>query len=174
MRIYRGKIELTVEEILGGLMKGGLIEVEPGSQEEARKDLESVLIEYSRMAREINDKAKDIAQKRGLDYSAIGRLRRGMAKEHNFGLDDDALDYIVQQMIEIMFSSHHVEEVFGEDHELNRAIAPILRKNMSIDEELDREVREKIKHLEDAEGTVNWEIEYQQRKEELERLKKLK
>ena len=174
MRIYRGKIESTAEEVLKCLVKGSLIEVEPANMEEAQKDLESVMLEYSRMAREINDKAKDMAQKRGLEYSALGRLRRGMAKERNFGLDDDALDYIVQQMIEIMLSSPHVEEVFGEDHELNRAIAPVMRKNMSVDEELDREVRQKIKHLEDAEGTVSWEIEYKQKKEELERLKKLK
>jgi hypothetical protein len=174
MRIYRGKIEPAALEILDRLIKDNLVEVEPSEVDEARKDLESVLLEYGRMAREINETAKDMADKRGIDYSALGRIRRSLAKERNFGMDDDALEYIVSQMIEIMLSSGHVEEVFGEDHELNKAISPILRKHMSVTEELDKEVRKQIKNLEDAEGTVSWEVEYQRKKDELERLKKLK
>jgi len=174
MKIYRGRIEAAATEILERLVKDGLVEVAQEEMEEARKDLESVLNEYTRMDREIGEKAKDAAAKRGLDYSQIAKLRRSLAKEHSFGIDDEALDYIVQQMIEIMLSSVHVGEVFGEDHELNRAIVPILRKHMGVDEEVDKEVRQKLKHLEDAEGGATWEIEYQRKKEELERLKKLK
>ena len=174
MRIYRTRIAPTATEVLSTLIKKGLIEVLPESMEEARKDLESVLNEYSRMDREINDTAKELVSKRGLEYSSIGRIKRSLAKERNFGIDDESLDYIVSQMIEIMLSSVHVEEVFGEDHELNKAIAPVMRKIMSMEEELDKEVRQKIKHLEDAEGTMDWEIEYKRKKEELERLKRLK
>ena len=173
MRIYRGRIEPAAHELITRLMKDSLVEIEAGEVEEAQKDLESVLNEYSRMEREINETAKDIVQKRGLEYSALGRLRRGLARERSFGLDDDALEYIVQQMIEIMLSSRHVDEVYAEDHELNRAIVPIMRKHMSVDEEVDKEVRQKIRHLESSEGTVDWEIEYRRKKEELERLKKL-
>jgi hypothetical protein len=174
MRIYRGKIEPAALEILDRLIRDKLVEVAPEEVDEARKDLESVLLEYGRMEREINETAKDMVHKRGLEYGAMGRIRRSLAKERNFGIDDEALDYIVSQMIEIMLSSVHVDEVYGEDHDLNKTIAPILRKHMSMEEELDREVRKKIKHLEDAEGTVSWELEYQRKKEELERLKKLK
>ncbi len=174
MRIYRGKVEPAALEVLDRLIKNKMVEVDPGEIDEARKDLESVLLEYMRMHRELNETAKDMADKRGLDYSALGRIRRSLAKERNFGLDDDALDYIIEQMIEIMLSSGHVDEVWGEDHELNKTIAPILKKHMNIGEEVDKEVRKQIKNLEDAEGTVSWEVEYQRKKEELERLKKLK
>jgi hypothetical protein len=173
MRIYRGRIEPAAQEIVTQLTEMNLVEISPDELEEARKDLESVLNEYGRMEREISEKAKEAAQARGLEYSAIAKLKRNLAKERNFGLEDEALDYITSQMIEIMMSSVHVEEVFGEDHEINRVIAPILRKHMAVDEELDREVRQKIKHLEDAEGTLDWEIEYKRKKEELERLKRL-
>ncbi len=174
MRIYRGKVEPAALEILDRLIKENLVEVDPAEIDEARKDLESVLLEYMRMHREINEAAKDMADKRGLDYSALGRIRRNLAKERNFGMDDEGLDYIIEQMIEIMFSSGHVDEVWGEDHVLNKAIAPILKKHMNITEEVDKEVRKQIKNLEDAEGTVSWEVEYQQKKDKLERLKKLK
>jgi len=173
MRIYRGKIEPACQEILDRLLAEGLVEISGEMNEEARKDLESVLSEYSRMEREISEAAKDQAQKKGLDYGSVGRLRRSLAKERAFGIDDEAIDYPVQQMIEIMMSTPHVDEVFAQDHELNRAIVPILRKHMAAEEELDKEVRKKLKHLEDAEGTVSWEIEYQRKKEELERLKRL-
>jgi uncharacterized protein len=173
MRIYRGKIEPTAQEITRALTKQGLVEVNPEDREEFQKDLESVMSEYQRMARAINEQAKDIAGKRGLPHSAVGKIRRGLSQEKNFKLDDDALDYIVEQMIEIMFNSSNVEEVFGEDHEINKIVAPIIKKNMNVDEEIDLEVRKKIKHLEDAEGTRNWELEYARRKAELERLKKL-
>ena len=174
MRIYRGRIEPAIQEIAKTLVKLGMIEVSADLLDEVRKDLESVLTEYQRMEREINERAKDLIAKRGLTYSSIGKLKRALAQEKNFKLDDDALDYIVEQMIEIMFSSAHVEEVFGEDHDINRIIAPIMRKHMSIDDDLDKEVRQKIKHLQDAEGTMNWEFEYSRVKADLERLKKLK
>ncbi len=174
MRIYRGRIEPAAMDIAKALIKKEMIEVPQELIDEVQKDLESVLFEYQRMEREINERAKDLIAKRGLTYSSIGKLKRALAQEKSFKIDDEALDYVVEQMIEIMFSSQHVEEVFGEDHEINRIIAPILRKHMSIDDDLDKEVRQKIKHLQDAEGTMNWEFEYSRVKADLERLKKLK
>ncbi len=174
MKFYRGKIEIIAREILDSLIKENVVEIAPELVDETCKDLESVLLEYNRMDREISERAKEAAAKQGLDYSAVNRLRRSMAQSKAFGIDDEALDYVVHQMIEIMLSSNHVEEVFGQDHDLNRIMAPILRKHMSTEEEVDREVRQKLKNLEAAEGTVSWEIEYRRKKEELERLKKLK
>ncbi len=173
MRIYRGRIEPTSDEIVKKLIKEEMVEIEPDQVDEVKKDIESVLNEYLRMEREINDKAKDIVARQDTGYSAIGRIKRGLAKEKNFGMEDDALDYIVQQMIEIMFSSAHVEEVFGEDHDINRIIAPILRKHMAVDEELEKEVKKQLKHLADAEGTQSYENEYSRVRANLERLKKL-
>lgn len=156
------------------LLREGFVEVATEEVEEVRKDIESVLNEYMRMEREITEKAKDAVAKQGLDYSSIVKIRRSMAAEKQLGIDDEALDYIVAQMIEIMMSSVHVAEVFAEDHDMNRVIVPVLRKHMSVEEELEKEVRQKIKHLQDSEGGVNWEIEYNRVKADLERLKKLK
>jgi hypothetical protein len=62
--------------------------------------------------------------------------------------------------------SSNVEEVFVEDHDLRRKMAVVLRKHMAVDEEVDRETREKIKNLE--EGTRTWDIEYQKVMEQIE------
>lgn len=174
MRIYRGRIEPAAEEIVRRLIADAFIEVAPDEVVEVQKDLESVMLEYLRTEREIGEKAKDLAAKQNLGYAQLGKLKRSLAKEKSFGLEDEGLEYIVQQMIEIMFSSSHVEEVFGEDHEINRVIVPILRKHMmSVEEELDKEVRAQIKNLEDAEGTSAFEMEYSRVRGKLERLKKL-
>lgn len=174
MRIYRGRIEPATKEIVEALIKEELVEVQAEEVEEVRKDLESVLNEYQRMEREINEKAKDIVAKQGMDYSSIAKIRRSLAQEKSFGIDDESLEYMVQQMIEIMMSSAHVDEVYGEDHQINRVIAPILKKHMALEDELDKEVRSKIRHLQDSEGTTTWDNEYNRVKSELERLKKLK
>lgn len=173
MKIYRGRVEPAAKEIVESLIKENFIEVSAEEVAEVQKDLESVLGEYSRMEREITERAKDMVSKQGLDYSSMGKIRRQLAAEKAFALDDEGLTYIVQQMIEIMFSSNHVSEVFAEDHDINRVIVPILRKHMAVEEEIEREARQKIKHLQESEGGMNWEIEYNRVKADLERLKKL-
>ena len=63
------------------------------------------------------------------------------------------------QMIESFMQSPHVEEVFAEDAVLRKKMTDILKKHMQIDDEIDAEVRRRIKNLE--EGTATWEVEYQ-------------
>jgi hypothetical protein len=59
--------------------------------------------------------------------------------------------------------SSFVEEVYAEDAVLRRTVKDVLRRNMQADEDLDREVRRHLKHLE--EGTSSFEIEYQKQLE---------
>ncbi|MDP6943156.1 MAG: DUF507 family protein, partial [Myxococcota bacterium] len=54
--------------------------------------------------------------------------------------------------------SHHVEELFGEDNDLRKAIAPVLRKELLVGSDLDQQVRRRIKNLQ--EGTSDFDIEY--------------
>jgi hypothetical protein len=54
--------------------------------------------------------------------------------------------------------SNNVDEVFADDGTLRRRMKDVLKKHMAIDEELDAEVRQRIKNLE--EGTQAWELEY--------------
>jgi hypothetical protein len=126
-----------------------------------------VLKEYLRLEKEITEKAKDLLQKRNLPYEQFGKVKRAMASEKSFGLGDEALDWMTNQMIESFMQSPHIEEVFVEDGVLRRKMADVLKRHMMVEEELDAEVRRRIKNLE--EGTSTWDVEYQKALEQIKR-----
>jgi hypothetical protein len=71
----------------------------------------------------------------------------------------------------MLFHSANVEEVFADDVELRTDITPILKKHLEVDVELDREVRARIRNLE--EGTAQYEVEYQRVLDQIKRKKHL-
>lgn len=156
MRLYSGKIPLVGTEIVKSLVEAGDIEVT--DRAEAEMDVQAVLKEYLRLDREITEKAKDVLQKRNLPYEQFGKVKRALAGEKAFGLGEEGLDWMTTQMIESFMQSPHIEEIFVEDTVLRKRMTDILKKHMQVDEELDEEVRRRIKNLE--EGTSTWEVEY--------------
>jgi len=170
MRLFLGKIPEIAEQIVDTLISTDYIEVEDDLVDEVRMDIEAVLKEYLRMDREIFERAKDILAKKGDNYSQLGKLRNQLAQKLGFGIGDMSIEYIVNQIVEMLFISKHVDEVFGEDHELTAKILPILQKYMEMDEDLDQEVRKRIKNL--KEGTVERDIEYQKTRSDIIKSKK--
>ncbi len=156
MRLYSGKIPTIAGEVVKTLIDAGDIAVL--DRTEAEMDAQAVLKEYLRLDREITERAKDILQKRGLPYEQFGKVKRTLAHEKGMGLGEEGLEWMTNQMIESFMQSPHVEEIFSEDGVLRKRMADILKKHMLVDEELDEEVRRKIKNLE--EGTATWEVEY--------------
>jgi hypothetical protein len=67
--------------------------------------------------------------------------------------------------------SPHVEEVFSDDATLRKRMTDILKKHMQIDDEIDAEVRRRIKNLE--EGTATWEVEYQKALDQIKKNRRL-
>lgn len=165
MRLYSGKIPVIGSEIVKALVDGGDIAVTDRS--EAELDVQAILKEYLRLEREITDRAKDVLQKRNLPYEQFGKVKRSLAQEKGFGLGDDGLDWMTTQMIESFMQSPHVEEIFAEDTVLRRKMTDILKRHMMVEDELDEEVRRRIKNLE--EGTATWEVEYQRALEQIKR-----
>lgn len=159
MRIYDGQVPTIARDVARVVIDQEVLEVLPEHISEFELDIEAVLREYIRVEREVTEEAKDLSERRGLGYGSIGRLKRQVAKEKGFKLGEDAVAYIIQQLIETFFHTMFVEEVFGEDHDIRRTIAPVLKKAFNIEQELDGKVRSKIKNLE--EGSKTWEIEYQ-------------
>lgn len=169
MRLYPSRISLIVKEVVQALLERELIEVEPGQVGEVELDVESVLKEYVRAERQLTEEAKDIATSRGLDYSAHQKIKRQLAEKRKFGIHEDAIGYLANQLIETFLHTGHVEEVYAEDRELRAVIAPILKKHMTDTDPLDEEVRKRLKNLQ--EGTQDWEIQYQQTMERLRRIR---
>ena len=157
MRLYASKIPAIVDSIFHALVDSG--DIEASNRDEFRNDVESVLREYLRTNREITERAKDILEARGLPYSELYRIRRQQAENLDFGIGDESINWIANQMVELFMRSGFVDEVYVDDATMRRKIKEILRRHMQHDEDLDREVRRHLKHLQD--GTDSFEIEYQ-------------
>jgi len=167
MKLYTGKIPALAHDLVDVLMKAKAIEVLADEIKEVEMDVESVLKEYVRVDREVTDRARDVIAAEKRDYSELNKVKSQMARERNFGIGESMGEYISAQLIEALLHSRHVEEVFGQDNELVLAMQPILRKHLAADEELDGEVRTRIKNLQ--EGTMAWDIQYRRVMDELKR-----
>ena len=165
MKLYTGKIAVIAEEMIHALTADSDIEV--GDGHEAQLDVEAILKEYVRLDRELTDKAKDLMEQRNLPYGQFGKLKRALAEEKQFALGEEATAWMANQILESFMVSAHVEEVFADDVVLRKKVRDILRKHMMVDEELDQEVRNRIKNLE--EGTQAWELEYKRAMEQIKR-----
>ncbi len=169
MRLYAGKIPVISAEIVKALVDAGDIAVT--NQAEAELDAQAVLKEYLRLDREITDKAKELLQKRNMPYEQFGKLKRSLANEKGFGLGDEGLEWMTNQMIESFMQSPHVEEVYSDDSTMRKRMVEILKRHMAVDDEIDAEVRRRIKNLE--EGTATWEVEYQKALEQIKKNRRL-
>lgn len=156
MKLYTGKIPTIASEIITSLVSANDIEVNDAN--EAQLDVEAVLKEYVRLDRETTDQAKDQLEQKKLDYGQFGRLKRQLAEQRGLALGEEAGNWIANQILETFMQSAHVDEVFADDVALRKKLKDILKKHMQVDEELDQEVRRRIKNL--AEGTQTWELEY--------------
>lgn len=171
MRLYLGKVGAIAQDMVTALSSNGDVEVAAEKVSEVVLDIESVLKEYIRVDRDLTDRAREKIAREGLEFMQLNKIKQKIAEERNFGVGDRAVDYLTKQIIEVLLHSPHVEEVFAEDHTLRKTLRDIVNRHTHVDEDLDHEVRKRIKNLQ--EGTNTWEIEYQKVMGDLRRLKGL-
>lgn len=165
MRLYSSKISTIVEAVNKTLVDAGDLEV--SDREEFKRDVESILKEYRRKDRELTDRAKDELERKKLAYSDLFKVKRSMADEQDFGIGEEALNWIANQLLELFMQSKFVSEIYADDAVIRKKLKEILRRHMQADEDLDREVRRHLKHL--TENTSTFEIEYQKQLELIKR-----
>ena len=165
MRLYSGKVPQLSEDIVRALDQEKAIEFE--SRSEVVKDVESVFSSYPTTERAVSERARDVVQSRGLPHSELARIRAIEAERRGIKVGEEMLDHLLDQLIEILMHSSHVDEVFAEDHQLRRMMRPALRKHLDEDQQVEAEVRGKLKHVQ--EGTRTWEVEYQRVMSEIQR-----
>jgi len=165
MKLFTGKINIIAAEITAILIDEGDIETE--SPEEVELDIVAVLREYIRTDRDLTERAKDLCETKNLPYSAFPKIKHQLAEQRGFITGDEAIDYMMEQIIRAFMQSQFVEEIFSEDHELKRKMRGVLKRHTEIEDELDKEARDKIKNLQ--EGTRDWEIEYKRAMEQVKR-----
>jgi len=171
MRLYPGKVSNIAQDMVAVLAANQDIEVDAELVGEVVLDIESVLREYIRADREITDKARERISRDGIEFIQLNKIKQKIAEERNFGVGDRAVDYLTKQIIEALFHSRHVEEVFAEDHTLRKTLRDVLNRHTHVDDDLDQEVRKRIKNMQ--EGTQGYDIEYQKVMADLKRLKGL-
>ncbi|MFT7623850.1 MAG: hypothetical protein ACI9WU_003035 [Myxococcota bacterium] len=159
MRLYRGKVPLIAEELTRELVSSGDIEVETDRVGEVQLDIEAVLNEYRRVDREILEEAKDLVAHRSLEYSATHKIRQRLAEKRGFGLNDKAYAYITHQLLEMLLHTRNIEEVFADDNDMRKKMVTVIKRHAEIDDELQRQVKARIKNLQ--EGTGAYELEYE-------------
>lgn len=168
MRLYKGQVPTISEDITRTLTANGDLEVEAENLGEVEMDIQSVLNEYIRLDRELTSEARDLQSSEG---GSFGRIRSRLARRKGLDLHDDPLGYVIDQIIDIFFHSHFVEEVYAEDRELRVKLRPIIEKYTEVQDQLDSEVRDKIKNLQ--EGSREWEVEYEKAMARVKRTKNL-
>jgi hypothetical protein len=169
MRLYSGKVATIATETVRALLAGKDIEAE--SPKEVEADIASVLNQYLNDEREVNERAKDVIERTGKSNADYQRIRAMVADEKGIKVGDESLDYLLDQVVEMLMHSNNVDEVFAADVELRRRMAPVFKKHMAVDSTLDAEVRAQLRHV--REGSRDWEIEYAKVLEQAKRRKGL-
>jgi hypothetical protein len=169
MRLHGSRVSVIAAEMVKALTADGAIETE--APLEVQRDLESVLNEYIRVDQELSDRARDMVARRNLPHSEFGKLKRLLADEQQVRLGDDAVDYLLDQLVEILMYSNNVEELYVEDVELRRRMREPLRREAATEVQLEEQVRSRLKHVQ--EGTSLWEVEYRRMREDIKRRKGL-
>lgn len=169
MRIPKARVPQIAAQILQSLIQHKDVETE--NPNEVQIDIEAVLNQYARDEQEISEKARDMIAKRGLPSSQMSRIKQQLAEQRQLKIGEEAVDYLVDQLIEFLMHSHNVDEIYAPDHRLRRLIREPLRQVSESEGALREEVRAQMKHV--KEGTAVWEVEYQRILEDVRRRKGL-
>jgi len=169
MRLHHAKLPELARQIVDGLLAQG--DIETGSPAEVRADVQAVLDQYIRDEQQVIERAKEILQARSLPPGELPRLKRMVSQERGIKLGDEAIDYVLDQLVEMLMHSQNVDEIYADDITLRRKMRDPLRKHAQIDDEVQAEVRSQLKHV--KEGSALWEVEYQRMLEDIRRRKGL-
>lgn len=171
MRIYPKVIPIVSREIIQKLTTDGDIEVEPMRIADAEMDMSAIMREYLAQEERVNQATREALERRGYDVGKFNQVKREMADVRGFKLGEEGIEYVINQMIEFLLISRNVEEVFSQDNLLRQKVHAIMKKHFDVDEDIDREARSRLKHLQ--EGTSAFDIEYNKTVDQIRRARGL-
>jgi len=171
MRIYRKIVPKIAKDIVRSLLLHKAIEVKDGHRDEAELDIAAVVVEYLDALDLLNHDAHEALQRHSLGPENLGRVKRSLADARKIILGEGAEEHVIERLLSGVFNSKNVEEVFAEDNDIRKVVKEALDKYVGVDEELDREVRGRLKNL--REGTSEWEVEYGRLVEQMRHAKSL-
>jgi len=156
MRLFAGRVSPIAQEVVKVLLASGDIEAEHPT--EVVLDVEAVLKNYLAMEKEVNEKTRELLERTSRGNDQYSRVREQIADSKGIKVGDETLDYLLDQVVEMFGHSKNVDEIYAQDVELRRKMAPVFKKHMGEDDKLDAEVRAQLKHV--REGSREWDVEY--------------
>ncbi|MBS1149056.1 MAG: hypothetical protein H6Q89_754 [Myxococcaceae bacterium] len=171
MRLYPKVIPIISREVVQRLMQDGDVEVETMRIADAEMDLSAIMREYLAAEERVNQATREALERRGYDASKFNQVKREMADVRGFKMGDEGIEYCINQMLEFLLISRNVEEVFSADNVMRTKIFQSMKKHLDVDDEIDREARGRLKHLQ--EGTSAFEVEYNKTIEQIRRARGL-
>ncbi len=171
MRLYPKVIPIIAREVVQRLMQDGDVEVETMRIADAEMDLSAIMREYLAAEERVNQATREALERRGYDASKFNQVKREMADVRGFKMGDEGIEYCINQMLEFLLISRNVEEVFSADNVMRSKIFQSMKKHLDVDDEIDREARGRLKHLQ--EGTSAFEVEYNKTIEQIRRARGL-
>ena len=171
MRLYPKVIPIISREVVQRLMQDGDVEVETMRIADAEMDLSAIMREYLAAEERVNQATREALERRGYDASKFNQVKREMADVRGFKMGDEGIEFCINQMLEFLLISRNVEEVFSADNVMRTKIFQSMKKHLDVDDEIDREARGRLKHLQ--EGTSAFEVEYNKTIEQIRRARGL-
>src|SRR5919197_3233788 len=171
MKLYPKISPAIARDVIATLMADGDVEVEPMRIADAEMDMSAIMREYLANEERVNQATREALERRGYDPSKFNQVKREMADVRGFKMGDEGIEYVINQMIEFLLISRNVEEVSAQDNILRQKIFALMKKHLDVDEEIDKEARARLKHLQ--EGTSAFDIEYNKTVEQIRRARGL-
>lgn len=158
MALYRKVIPKIARDVIRTLCTEQAIEVEESRMSEAELDLAAVMVAYLDQDEEISREAADTLARLGMPKDRFAQMKQRFAERRGVKIGDEGMEYLLSQLLEALFQSKNIEEIYAEDTELRRVIKECMAKSLKITEDVEQEARSRLKNL--REGTPEWDIEY--------------
>jgi uncharacterized protein len=171
MRLYPKLVPIIAREIVQRLVQDADVEIEPIRQSDAELDLAAIMREYLANEERVNQATQEALARRGYDHSKFAQVKREMADVRGFKLGDEGIEFVINQMLEFMLVSRHIDEVFSDDNTMRPKVLQMMKKHLDVEDDIDREAKSRVRHL--TEGTSAYEIEYQKVSEQIRRARGL-
>ncbi len=171
MRLYPKLVPIIAREVILRLTADKDLEIEAIRVADAELDMAAIMREYLANEERVNQASREALERRGYDHSKFNQVKREMADVRGFKLGDEGIEFVINQMLEFLLVSRNIEEVFASDNEMRPKIMQVMKRHLDIEDDIDREVRARLRHLQ--EGTSAFEIEYQKTVEQIRRARGL-
>ncbi|MCA9507427.1 MAG: DUF507 family protein [Myxococcales bacterium] len=158
MALYRKIIPKIARDVIRTLSTQEAIEVDESRMSEAELDLAAVMVGYVDTEEEISREAADTLVRLGMPRERFQQLKQRFAERRNVKIGEEGLEYLLNQLLEALFQSKNIEEIYAQDADLRKTIKECMNKSIQVSEEVEQEARSRLKNI--KEGTPEWDIEY--------------